>query len=95
MIASRLADADPGLRILIVEAGPHTQNDLAHIQPARFLSHLTPASTTATFMVANPEEELGGRQAIVPVGGCVGGGSSINCEDRFFTSTELLIMGSL
>lgn len=31
-------------------------------------------------MVANPERELDGRQTVVPVGACVGGGSSINCE---------------
>ncbi|KAI0693654.1 GMC oxidoreductase-domain-containing protein [Cytidiella melzeri] len=78
LIASRLADADPSLNILIVEAGPHTQDDLAHIQPARYLSHLSPASTTVNFMFASPEQELGGRQSIVPVGACVGGGSSIN-----------------
>lgn len=82
LIAGRLADADPKLKILIVEAGPHTENDLAHIQPARYLSHISPTSTTATFMVANPEAELAGRQTIVPVGACLGGGSSINCELR-------------
>lgn len=79
-IASRLADADPSLKILIVEAGPHTEDDLAHIQPARYLSHLSPTSTTVTFQVANPEKELAGRQTIVPCGQCVGGGSSVNCE---------------
>ncbi|KAI0703058.1 alcohol oxidase-like protein [Cytidiella melzeri] len=78
LIASRLAEADPSLSILIVEAGPHTQNDLAHVQPARFLSHLSPSSTTTTFMVANTEKELADRQTIVPAGACVGGGSSIN-----------------
>jgi hypothetical protein len=92
LTASRLADADPNLQILVVEAGPHTQNDLQHIQPARFLTHITPSSTTATFMIANPEEELGGRQTIVPAGSCVGGGSSINCEELCFTSTSTEMM---
>ncbi|KAI0089827.1 hypothetical protein BDY19DRAFT_992786 [Irpex rosettiformis] len=78
VIAGRLSDADPKLKILIVEAGPHIQDDLAHTQPARYLTHLVPSSTTATFMVANPEEELAGRQTVVPHGHCVGGGSGIN-----------------
>lgn len=80
LIASRLADADPTLRILVVEAGPHTQENLAHVQPARYLHHLAPDSKTVTFVVANPEKELGGRQTIVPCGHCVGGGSSVNCK---------------
>ena len=79
MIAGRLADADPSLTILIVEAGPHTQGDLAHTQPARFMHHLAPTSQTVTFITANPEKELGDRQTIVPCGHCVGGGSSVNC----------------
>ncbi|KAI0089825.1 alcohol oxidase-like protein [Irpex rosettiformis] len=78
LIAGRLADADPNLKILIVEAGPHTENDLAHTQPARYLNHISPTTTTATFMVANPEVELAGRQTIVPVGSCLGGSSSMN-----------------
>ncbi|KAI0091331.1 hypothetical protein BDY19DRAFT_991896 [Irpex rosettiformis] len=78
VIAGRLSDADPNLKILIVEAGPHIQDDLAHIQPASYLTHLAPSSTTATFMVANPEEELADRQIIVPHGHCVGGASAIN-----------------
>ncbi|PSR71643.1 hypothetical protein PHLCEN_2v12496 [Hermanssonia centrifuga] len=76
--AGRLADADPSLRILIVEAGPHTQENLAHTQPARYLSHLAPTTKTMRFVIANPEPELDGRQTIVPCGQCVGGGSSVN-----------------
>ncbi|KIP06402.1 hypothetical protein PHLGIDRAFT_72751 [Phlebiopsis gigantea 11061_1 CR5-6] len=78
LVAGRLADADPSLKILILESGPHTQDDLAHTQPARYLSHLAPTSTTVSFMVANPERELRDRQTVVPCGNCVGGGSSIN-----------------
>ncbi|KAI0337230.1 alcohol oxidase [Trametopsis cervina] len=78
LTAGRLADADPTLRILIIEAGPHTEDNLAHIQPARYLSHLLPNSSTANFVVASPEAALSGRQAVVPCGACVGGGSSIN-----------------
>lgn len=83
LIAGRLADADPTLKILILEAGPHTQDNLAHTQPARYLHHLAPNSQTVTFVVANPEKELGDRQTIVPCGHCVGGGSSVNCMYRY------------
>lgn len=82
LIASRLADADPTLKILLVESGPHTQDDLAHLQPARFLSHIAPTTKAASFMIANPEKELLGRETVVPCGNCVGGGSSMNCKCR-------------
>ncbi|KAJ7017403.1 GMC oxidoreductase-domain-containing protein [Mycena alexandri] len=78
LIAGRLAAADPSLRILILEAGEHTRDLPAHTQPARYLSHLAPNSTTLTFQVAKPSEHLGGRPLIVPVGRCLGGGSSVN-----------------
>lgn len=78
LTASRLSDADPSLKILIVEAGPHIQEDLAHTQPARYFGHLVPTSNVVAFLVGNPEPNLGGRPAIIPYGQCVGGGSSIN-----------------
>lgn len=83
LIAGRLADADPTLRILIVEAGPHTKDDLAHIQPARYFSHFRPDGGTVMFVAANPGKELRDRQMFVPTGHCVGGGSSINCKSCF------------
>ncbi|KZT23454.1 GMC oxidoreductase [Neolentinus lepideus HHB14362 ss-1] len=78
LIASRLSTASPSLRILVLEAGPHTRNDLFHTQPARFLYHLRPDSTTVKFYVAKESEELLGRQLVVPCGQCLGGGSSVN-----------------
>ncbi|KAF8164002.1 alcohol oxidase-like protein [Pholiota molesta] len=47
--AGRLAEADPNLKILIVEAGPHTRDVVDHIQPARFFSALTQPKETFTF----------------------------------------------
>ncbi|KAJ3475836.1 hypothetical protein NLI96_g11572 [Meripilus lineatus] len=76
--AGRLAAADPSLKILILEAGPSTYEDLAHLQPGRYLSHLAPDTKTVFFNVAKPSAHLGGRSAIVPTGQCLGGGSSIN-----------------
>ncbi|KAI0644558.1 alcohol oxidase-like protein [Trametes meyenii] len=76
--AGRLAAADPTLRILLIETGPHTQRDLAHVQPARFFSHLLPDTITAKHVVSRPSEHLNGRQLVVQTGHCVGGGSSVN-----------------
>jgi alcohol oxidase len=43
-----------------------------------FITNLLPGSKTATFYTTEPSEHLNGRRAIVPTGGCLGGGSSIN-----------------
>jgi alcohol oxidase len=79
VIAGRLAAADPSLRLLVLEAGPHTRGLDAHRQPARYSTHLHPNSKTATSNVSKPIEELGGRTVVVHSARCVGGGSSINC----------------
>ncbi|KAF9478333.1 alcohol oxidase [Pholiota conissans] len=76
--AGRLAAADPSLKILIVEAGPHTRELQAHIQPARYFSSLALPTETFTFHKSNPSKSLLGRSAIVPVGRAIGGGSSVN-----------------
>lgn len=89
MVASRLATAAPSLRILVVEAGPHTLNEISHIQPALYIHHILPGSKTAQFMVSNASEHLDGRQIIVPIGHCVGGGSSINCKRPCIRSEQL------
>ncbi|KAI0829921.1 alcohol oxidase-like protein [Trametes gibbosa] len=78
VIAGRLASACPSLRILLLEMGPHTQENPAHIQPARFLTHLFPGTKTARPMVARPSKDLDGRQLVTHCGQCLGGGSSIN-----------------
>ncbi|KAJ7275401.1 GMC oxidoreductase-domain-containing protein [Mycena haematopus] len=78
LIAGRLISADPSLRILILEAGEDTRGLAAHIQPARYLSHLAPTSTTVSFNVSKPSQNLGGRSLVTPSGRCVGGGSSVN-----------------
>ena len=76
--AGRLARADPSLSILLVEGGKNNYNDPTVTNPAMYLSHLVPGSQTALFYEANSEEALNGRKAIVPCGGILGGGSSIN-----------------
>ncbi|TFK36632.1 GMC oxidoreductase-domain-containing protein [Crucibulum laeve] len=76
--AGRLAEADPSLKILIIEAGPHTRDIQEHIQPGRYFSNLTLPGETFTFHVANPSDALAGRSVIVPSGRALGGGSSVN-----------------
>ncbi|KAH8093163.1 GMC oxidoreductase-domain-containing protein [Cristinia sonorae] len=78
LIAGRLAAADSSLKILVVEAGPHTLNDPAHYQPARFFDHLNPSRNTMKFIMANPEKVPPGRVVATTAGQCVGGGSSVN-----------------
>ena len=64
----------------MVEAGPHTQDDLAHIQPARYITHLQPNTKTVKFHQAKASETLDGRVIVVQAGRCIGGGSSVNCK---------------
>lgn len=79
MTASRLATADPNLKILIVEQGPHSE-DLPQVAvPGIYLSNMIPGSTTQRFHMSNPVEHLGGRVAVVPTGRALGGGSAVNC----------------
>uniref|UniRef100_A0A0W0FAC3 Alcohol oxidase-like protein n=1 Tax=Moniliophthora roreri TaxID=221103 RepID=A0A0W0FAC3_MONRR len=87
--AGRLAAADPNLKILILEAGEHTKGLDAHVQPARYFSHLAPTSKTVTFNIGKPSEYIGGRSLVTPSGRCLGGGSSVNCERHHFTSREV------
>ncbi|TGJ84583.1 hypothetical protein E0Z10_g4195 [Xylaria hypoxylon] len=78
IIAGRLAEADPNLSILVIEGGPDNYGNPAVVIPAMFLSHLAPDSKTALFYKAKMSNSLAGREVIVPSGGTLGGGSSIN-----------------
>ncbi|KAK0500276.1 GMC oxidoreductase-domain-containing protein [Armillaria luteobubalina] len=76
--AGRLAAADPSLRILVLEAGPHIRDAQAHTQPARYFNNLALGKETFTFHVGKPSKSIAGRSPIVPSGKCVGGGSGVN-----------------
>lgn len=80
VLAGRLAAAAPALQILLLEAGAHTRDVLAHVQPGRFATHLLPGSTTIKYYVGTASAHLAGCAPVVPCGQCVGGGSSVNCE---------------
>lgn len=76
VIAGRLAKADQLLKILVLEAGPHTKGSIDHIQPGRYIRHIASGSNTTTLHVSNPSDALSGRKLFVHTGRCVGGGSA-------------------
>jgi alcohol oxidase len=78
VIAGRLARADPSLEILVIESGVGTKDNPQIVHPAFFPVHLAPNSKTTLFYKAKPSEHVAGRAVVVPAGGCLGGGSSIN-----------------
>ncbi|KAH7868464.1 GMC oxidoreductase-domain-containing protein [Lentinula edodes] len=77
IIAGRLVQADSSLKILVIEAGPHSFNLHNHVQPARYLNSLVQGHTV-TLHNSVHSEALGGRSVSVPSGCCVGGGSAVN-----------------
>ncbi|KAG6902856.1 hypothetical protein C0995_010741 [Termitomyces sp. Mi166 len=76
--AGRLAQADPNLKILILEAGPLTKDMPNHVQPARYFQNLANPGETFTLHKGKPSPALAGREVIVPSARCLGGGSSVN-----------------
>jgi alcohol oxidase len=78
VVAARLVDADPKTSILVIEQGPNNFDVPTIVHPALFMSGLMPTSDATLFYQGNTESQLNGRQLIVPSGGTLGGGSSIN-----------------
>lgn len=77
VVAARLADADPELSILLIEGGPNN-NDPTIEYPALFLASLSPNSENTQFYVTKKSAAVGNRELVLPAGGVLGGGSSIN-----------------
>jgi choline dehydrogenase-like flavoprotein len=78
VVAGRLAEADPNLLVLIIEGGQDNYDNPSVVHPAFFLDHLAPTSKTTIFYPATKQPELANRNPVVPAGGVLGGGSSIN-----------------
>ncbi|KAF9877216.1 alcohol oxidase [Colletotrichum karsti] len=78
IIATRLAEADPALSILVIEQGQDSFNVTNVIYPALFERNTLPGSDTALFWKANKSPQLADREPVVETGGILGGGSSIN-----------------
>ncbi|EJD41743.1 putative methanol oxidase [Auricularia subglabra TFB-10046 SS5] len=78
VLTARLAAADPTLKILVLEGGPHTLNNPDVLTPGVSTKNLLPNMPRTRYFTSEPSEHLLGRQTVVPAGGCVGGGTAIN-----------------
>ncbi|KAI1759523.1 GMC oxidoreductase [Hypoxylon sp. FL1150] len=78
IVAGRLAEADPGLSILVVEGGPDNYDNPKVTIPGLYQANLLPDSETAIFYKSAKSKQLADKERIVPSGGTLGGGSSIN-----------------
>ncbi|KAI4955362.1 hypothetical protein J4E91_001222 [Alternaria rosae] len=78
IIAGRLAEDDPSLSILVIEGGANNKDVASVVNPVFYLQNLLPATKTALFYKGNKSKQLADREPIVPCGGTLGGGSSIN-----------------
>ncbi|KAH8176375.1 GMC oxidoreductase domain-containing protein [Sarocladium implicatum] len=77
VVASRLADADTSLSILLIESGPDNRNEPLIKHPSAFLAHLQPNKFNK-FFHSPPSDKLNGQSASTWVGDVLGGGTSIN-----------------
>jgi choline dehydrogenase-like flavoprotein len=71
-------EADPDLSVLVIEGGSNNENLPSVAYPAFYLQNLQPTTKTALFYKGNKSKQLADREPIVPAGGVLGGGSSIN-----------------
>ncbi|KAJ4334917.1 hypothetical protein N0V87_006512 [Didymella glomerata] len=78
IVAGRLAEAHPDLSVLVIESGANNKDVASIVHPAFFLQNLLPTQKTALFYKGNKSKQLADREPIVPCGGTLGGGSSIN-----------------
>lgn len=78
VVAGRLAEADPKLKILLIEQGPDNYQMPDVVYPALYPRNLFPSSKITLFWPGNHAPELANRDPIVPSGGTLGGGSAIN-----------------
>jgi len=78
VVAGRLAEADPGLSILVIEQGLNNYGAPEVVHPALYPRNLFPNSKYTLFWQGNESPQLANRKPIVPSGGTLGGGSAIN-----------------
>lgn len=74
VVAGRLAEADPGLTILVIEQGPNNYQEDQVVYPALYPRNLFPSSKYTLFWQGNQAPQLANRRPIVPSGGTLGGG---------------------
>lgn len=79
-MAGRLAAADPDLSILVIEWGRDNHDDPLVVNPAFWRFLFPPAAKSSIFYEGNQAPQLADRSPVVPAGGILGGGSSINVQ---------------
>lgn len=62
----------------MIEQGPNNLDVVSVKHPALCLGNLLPTSNATIFYQGSAEKQLNGRELVVPSGGTLGGGSSIN-----------------
>jgi len=78
VVAGRLANLDPNLKVLLIEAGENNLNNPWVFRPGIYPNNMKLDSKTASFYESRPSKWLAGRKAVVPCAHILGGGSSIN-----------------
>ncbi|KAF4556338.1 GMC oxidoreductase-like protein 15 [Elsinoe fawcettii] len=78
IVTARIAEAYPNLSVLLVEQGSNNYQVPQVVHPGLFPRNIAPGSDTALFWQGNHAKQLAERAPIVPSGGILGGGSSIN-----------------
>ncbi|KAI0392359.1 alcohol oxidase-like protein [Xylariaceae sp. FL0594] len=78
IIASRLADADPSLSVLLIEHGPDNRGNPLLAHPLLWRANLAPQSGTNMYYMGKTESQLGDTGIPVAAGGILGGGSCVN-----------------
>lgn len=62
----------------MIEGGANNKDVASVVYPVFYLQNLLPTQKTALFYKGNKSKALADREPIVPCGGTLGGGSSIN-----------------
>ncbi|CAJ2513666.1 Uu.00g017850.m01.CDS01 [Anthostomella pinea] len=78
IVASRLADADPELSVLIIESGRDNYNVPTVVHLVLWRGNHAPEEPRIYIHKAVKEEQLAGRESMVLVGNMLGGSSSMN-----------------
>ncbi|KAI8963468.1 putative alcohol oxidase [Daldinia sp. FL1419] len=78
IVAGRLTEADPGLSILVIEGGQENYDNPKVVTPALYPLNFQPDSETAIFYKSAKSKYIANREYVVPSGGTLGGGSSMN-----------------
>ncbi|KAI1081844.1 alcohol oxidase-like protein [Whalleya microplaca] len=78
IVASRLADADPELSILVIESGRDNYNEPTVIHPVLWRGNYAPDNPNVYWHKTPKEKQLSDRESFVQVANLLGGGSSVN-----------------